>query len=133
VFLDEEGSSTIASLVADGPLSATSPLGYVECRAVFARLAREGHLTPRQLVEIVQTLDERWNDLIAVELADAVRREAGSLADEYGLRGAGAVHLASARTFAESARAPVVFACFDRRLWRAANAAGFEMAPETEP
>ena len=112
---------------------AASPLAYVECRAAFARLGRAGDLSAADVRRAALELDARWSALIVVELDDAVRTGAGALAGSRQLRGADAVHLASARSLAERSRQPMRFACFDRRLWGAAQALGFATVPATEP
>ncbi len=54
---------------------------------------------------------------------DAVVKFAGSLAKKHALRGADAIHLASALILGKQA-ASVVFSCFDGRFDRAARKEG---------
>ncbi|MDQ1306580.1 MAG: uncharacterized protein QG671_2412, partial [Actinomycetota bacterium] len=61
-----------------------------------------------------------------VELTAAVERHAGQLAGELGLRGADAVHLASALALRDP---DLIVAVWDRRLHAGARAAGCRVAP----
>lgn len=120
-------------MLVEASAAACASLGYVECRSAFARLRREGGLTALQERRAVRDLDTRWDRLAAVDLDETVRKEAGDLTQRYPLRGSDAVHLASALAFADGAPRDLVFACWDGRLWRAAQAEGFQMVPTSEP
>jgi hypothetical protein len=61
-----------------------------------------------------------------VELTAAVEQHAGRLAGRRALRGADAVHLASALAIADP---ELVLAVWDRRLHVGATAAGLRVAP----
>lgn len=74
-------------------------------------------------------LDRTWPQLQVIELDDALMRRAGDLSAEQPLRASDAVHLGAAELISEGSRTDVTFACWDRRLWDAARAAGFEMLP----
>ena len=63
-----------------------------------------------------------------MELTPAVERDAGLLAREHRLRGADAVHLASALALDV---ADLTVAVWDRRLHAGARAVGFAVAPAT--
>lgn len=80
----------------------------------------------------MRELDERWPDLLVVELDESIARAAGRMTSEHALRAADAVHLASALTVTARDE-ELVFACWDVRLWDAARAVGFATLPETQP
>ena len=63
-----------------------------------------------------------------VEVDEVIALEAGGLAQDFPLRGAEGIQLASAQSISQGAE-PVVFACWDRRLWGAARELGFEVVP----
>lgn len=65
-----------------------------------------------------------------MELTEAITRRAGGLAGERALRGADAVHLASALVFG---RAQVLVTVWDLRLRAGARAAGLPVAPAGDP
>lgn len=89
-------------------------------------------MRPRDEAEAARRLDERWSDLIVVELDDALARAAAGLVRDLGLRAADAIQLASARALA-TVPTEITFACWDRRLWGAARALRFALVPETMP
>lgn len=129
----EEGSQAVAGNLAEAEAAGTSRIAYVECRAALARGRREARLTPRELQAAIRSLDERWPNLAAVELDDALARQAGRLVHEQALRSSDAIHLASALSFADGEPAAVRFACWDGRVWEAAARLGFRMTPESRP
>ena len=70
--------------------------------------------------------EDYWAATRPVELTASVERHAGVLAREHALRGADAVHLASALVIGDP---DLVLAVWDRRLHTAALAAGLRVAP----
>ena len=63
---------------------------------------------------MVQDLDQDWDEYFTVDVSDVVVEFAGLLAEKHALRGADAIHLASA-TLAKQAGENVVFFGFDGR------------------
>ena len=70
--------------------------------------------------------EEYWAAIRPVELTAAVEQHAGRLTGRHALRGADAVHLASALAIADP---DLVLAVWDRRLHAGATAAGLRVAP----
>lgn len=66
----------------------------------------------------------------AAKLSDQIGEAAGSLAKQWALRGADAIHLASALAIGTG---KVVLAAWDRRLATGGMAAGLRVVPSTEP
>ena len=67
-----------------------------------------------------------WSATRPVELTAAIGQHAGDLARTHALRGADAVHLASALAIGG---ADLIFAVWDRRLHADAHAVGLRVAP----
>jgi len=63
-----------------------------------------------------------------VECDRSLVRVAGELTGAFALKASDAIHLASAQAFVQGSE-PVVFGCWDRRLWAAAQELGFEVVP----
>jgi uncharacterized protein len=122
----ESGSDLVAQLWdgCDGALS--SRLAYPEVRAALAAAARNHDLAPGDLRTAEQSWAEFWAATRPVELTPAVERHAGQLAREHALRGADAVHLASALAIGDP---DLIIAAWDRRLHAGALAAGTNVAP----
>jgi uncharacterized protein len=81
-----------------------------------------------EVARTVRALDELWSALVVVELNQALGLSASRLCDGHLIRGADAIHLASALVFAEGA-AEIAFACWDRRRWEAAGELGLARVP----
>jgi predicted nucleic acid-binding protein len=78
------------------------------------------------LATVEQSWEQYWAAIRPVELTSAVERHAGQLARVHALRGADAVHLASALAIGDP---ELVFAVWDQRLHAEARAARLWVAP----
>jgi uncharacterized protein len=126
LVLDEPGSPLAGELwdACDGALS--SRLAYPEVRAALAASARNHDLDADELREAEQSWEEFWAATRKVELTPDVEQHAGQLARSHALRGADAVHLASALAVDDN---DLVVAVWDRRLHSGVLAAGVQVAP----
>ena len=124
LYVEESGSDDVRHELADADTAATSAASYAEARAAFARLRRDGRLTPATFRVVKRDFDADWSRFAIVEPTVTLCRAAGELAERYGLRGCDSIQLA---TFLDVAReAPLSdtrFSSFDRHLNRAAKAA----------
>lgn len=127
LYLEERGSDLLREVLAGGDPLVTSALAYVETRAAFARQHREGRLTKADVRGVVEDLEDDWGEWVRLDLTDGVARRGGALAERHALRGADAVHLASAITYGEAATDPVTFWSDDLRLVRAARREGLRI------
>ena len=126
-LLAEEAGSDLAAELWDGcDAAVASRLAYPEVRAALAAAARNHDLADHELDEAEHAWDEYWAAARPVELTAAVERNAGHLARQHALRGADAVHLASALAIGDP---DLVIAVWDRRLHAGARAAGLRVAP----
>lgn len=126
LLVDEDGSDLAVELweACDGALA--SRLAYPEVRAALAAAARNHDLTEDELDRAERDFDGYWAAIRPVELTAATERRAGDLARAHALRGADAVHLASALALGDP---ELIVAVWDRRLHTAAHAAGCRVAP----
>jgi len=123
----EEAGSDLAVELWDGCDAAiSSRLAYPEVRAALAAAARNHVLDNIELHLAERAWEEFWAATRRVEVTSAVEREAGELARRYALRGADAVHLASALAIGD---ADLAVAVWDRRLHAGARAARLRVAP----
>ena len=124
LYVEETGSDEVRQELADADTVATSAVSYAEARAAFARLRRDGQLTPAMFLTVKRDFDNDWSKLAIVEPTIALCRRAGELAERYGLRGCDSIQLA---TFLDVSRrdprSETRFSSFDRQLNRAAVAA----------
>lgn len=121
LYVAEAESEAVRRLVDDADVVATAAIAYLEARAALARRRREGDLPARAFAAAKRALD--WPRYLAVDVSAALCREAGALAERYGLRGYDSVHLAAFQQVARAAgKTAVRFSCFDDRLTRASRA-----------
>jgi uncharacterized protein len=126
-LLAEEPGSDLAAELWDGcDAAVSSRLAYPEVRAALAAAAQNHDLATEDLDAAEQAWSGYWAATRPVELTAAVEQRAGRLADLHSLRGADAVHLASALAIADT---DLIVAVWDRRLHAGAQAAGLRVAP----
>ncbi len=101
-LLVQEESSDLAAELWDGCDAAlASRLAYPEVCAALAAAGRNHDLSQDDLYVAEQTWERYWASVRPVELTAAVERRAGQVARTHALRGADAVHLASALALAD--------------------------------
>lgn len=135
-YVVETGTPDATAAMAAAALVASSIVAYAELRLAFARVLRDSRVDAAGHTALVQRLDEDWAHFLVLAADNACVREAGRLVDRhahYALRGFDALHLASGLRLAGGSPPAVSFACWGRRLWRAARDEGFTMLPREEP
>lgn len=124
LYVDEPGTDEVRQDLGEADTATTSAVSYAEARAGFARLRREGKLTPALFLSVKRDFDADWSKLAIVEPTVALCGIAGALAERYGLRGCDSIQLATFLDVArERAREETRFSSFDRSLNRAATSA----------
>ena len=101
----------------------------LEARSAFARLVREGQLTPEGRVRAVRLLAQlrvTWDEILPTE---KVRSLAEDMPDAHGVRAADAAQLAAALVWCGERPKQRPLVCFDERLRTAATALGFSVRP----
>jgi uncharacterized protein len=120
----------------------TSVLTYAEIHAAFARRAREKLLSAEEAAAVQNEFDTDWVLSISpIELATGMLVSVRDLVRSFPLRGADAIHLASALWLRDMARlgvrvdqyaGPVVFVSSDKQLAKAAAKSHLDVFnPET--
>lgn len=121
IYVEESKSVSVRENVEQAEGLATSRIAYAEARAAFARKRRDRGLSRADYRTVVRDLDQDWPEYFIVDVSENVVQAAGVLAESHALRGADAIHLASAVTLAKQAGESVKFCCFDGRLVTAAR------------
>lgn len=123
----EENGSDLAAAMWDGCDAAlSSRLAYPEVCAALAAAGRNHDLHKTDLVSAERAWDDHWAEIRPVELTAPVERHAGQLARTHGLRGADAMHLASALVIGDP---DLVVAVWDERLHAGVRTAHLRVAP----
>lgn len=102
LVIDETSTDLCNRVWSESARVVSARLLYPEARAALARAERLGRLTPKQLAAAVIDLDSIVAQVDHIELTANLAQQAGDLAQEHGLRGYDAVHLAAACSIADS-------------------------------
>jgi len=125
LIIDEPASATCERFWNDATRVVSVRLMYAEARAALAMAQRKGRLTKREMASAVELLDRIIDEIDSVEVTEILVRGAGLMAQEQGLRGYDAVHLAAAQAVADE---DLVFVSGDRQLAAAAARLGLAVA-----
>ncbi len=126
LLVEEVGSDLAADLWDGCDAALSSRLAYPEVRAALGAAHRNRDLSAAALAAAESAWDAYWAATRPIELTRVVERHAGDLAREHALRGADAVHLASALAVGDPG---LVVAVWDQRLHAAARALRMRVAP----
>jgi predicted nucleic acid-binding protein len=124
----EDGSDLAAELWAGPDPTASSILSYPEGRAALAAARRQDRLGEEEHAHALAAFEEVHADLITVGVDADLARRAGELAEDLGLRGYDAVHLATALELGDG---EVVLATWDRDLAHATERVGLGLAGQS--
>lgn len=105
--------------------AASSILSYPEGRAALAAARRQGRLGEDEHAQALAVFEELQADLITVGVDRDLARRAGEHAEDLGLRGYDAVHLATALELGDG---EVVLVTWDRDLAQATERVGLGLA-----
>lgn len=128
LVLDEPGSDVAAALWNACDAALSSRLAYPEVCAALAAAGRNHDLTEAEAIAAADEWEIFWASMRPIELTADVEKVAGEQAAVHRLRGADAVHLASALALAP---ADVTVAVWDKRLHAGVAATGLAVAPAT--
>jgi predicted nucleic acid-binding protein len=123
LYIAEPGSERMREAAGQGEPVAVSVLAFAEIHATFSRRRREELLMDAELEQLRLGFANDWDELKQVPVGAAVLRLVPDLCKNHPLRGADAVHLASALLLHQEGL-EVRFACSDRHLLAAAAAEG---------
>jgi uncharacterized protein len=126
LVLDERGSDIAAALWNGCDAALSSRLAYPEVCAALEAAGRNHDLTESEASAAIAEWQTFWASMRPVELSAAVEQSAGALTARHRLRGAHAVHLASALALGST---DVTVAVWDRRLHAGVVASGLAVAP----
>jgi len=128
LVVDETGSDVAAELWNACDAALSSRLAYPEVCAALAAAGRNHDLTKSGASAAAVEWETFWASMRPIELSADVERVAGELAVLHRLRGADAVHLASALALGFP---DVTVVAWDKRLHAGAEAVGLAVAPAT--
>lgn len=122
-YFREKGSAALHRKLKPSASIAVSLLAYPELVAAVHRLNREGALSDSQKDAIMLRIDTDWKTFTRIPLTEEIQVYYKEIFARSPLRGADAVHLASA-VFWKTVVPSVVFVCSDAQLLSAARRMG---------
>ncbi|MGE0879825.1 MAG: type II toxin-antitoxin system VapC family toxin [Acidimicrobiia bacterium] len=128
LVVEEDGTDLAVELWDGCDAAFSSRIAYPEVRAALAAAARNHDLDPAGLSAAKRAWARYWPAVRPVELTAAVERLAGDLSERHRLRGADAVHLASALSLGDGG---LLVATWDRRLGDGVVGAGLALTPSS--
>ena len=123
LLISEVGTAQAGAIWDQPDVLVCSRLGHVEARAALTAARGQARITELVFRESLSGLEVLWSQLSIVEIDEELMRLAGDTAEEHGLRGYDAMHLAAAHCVGAD-----VFSSTDRRLCAAASASGLHVA-----
>lgn len=132
-YVAEAGTAEVAALVRQAEALGTAIISRAEVAAALGKAARVKLVARDRAAAALAAFAEEWNDLIRLQLGEAIVARAAALAWDRGLRGYDAVHLAAALFWYETLNEPVTLATYDRELWQGAKASGLVPWPPAMP
>ena len=128
-YFEERNSSEVISAWKSALGIITSAVAYAELLAAVYRKASETRVRKSLFKNIVDTFQEDWSSFIIVEVDNRLNETIHKVIANHGLRGFDSIHLASALTIGSVVADSYIFACYDKRLRRAAQAEGLKTLP----
>jgi predicted nucleic acid-binding protein len=128
LLVDEPGTEEARAAYGEADGIRTTAIARVETTAALARMRKGRRLTPAQLGQALEDLENVWQGIYSHAVSDALLDQAAIGARTHSLRAYDAVHLAGAIAFAQGEE--LDFACWDKELRTAARKEGFPLVPE---
>lgn len=128
LLVDEPGTEEARAAYSEADGIRTTAIAHVEATAALTRMRKGRRLTPTQLKQALEDLENVWQGIYSHAVNDALLGQAAEGARTHALRAYDAVHLAGAIAFAEGEE--LDFACWDKELRAAARKEGFPLVPE---
>jgi predicted nucleic acid-binding protein len=127
LYVREQGSEEFRRIWESSKRRATANIAFAEGMAAFGRRWRCGDIESDQHDGVRKRFQDDFTSMIRVPQSDEVNRRIAELVLRHPLRGFDAIHLASAVLLSEGVNKPLLFACYDEALNRAARENGFEL------
>ena len=124
LYVDEAGSDAVHAAVVAAESIAVCRISWAEAMSALARRGREVPADLDALDQAKDALRTDWPRFLVVDVSQLLVEQAGEFADTFALRGYDSVQLASAYLTQQRVQQTVTFACFDKRLSKAAKILG---------
>lgn len=126
-YVIEAGTDKVRDLLRIESRIITSMLAYAEVCAAFSRKRREGNIEEKHYRRIWKSFLSDWETFTIVEIREELFPHIRRLTEDYPLRGADAIHLASAIWVGEAINHPLTFIAADNHLITTAKKEGLQV------
>ena len=120
-YLQEDGTDVIQSLLRETEVFATSKLTYPEILSAFMKKRRVGEINRKTLEAVIDKFENDWEKIFVIEFHNELLPGVKKLIEKYPLRGADALHLASALWLDNTLKMGLTFVASDIGLLKAAR------------
>jgi predicted nucleic acid-binding protein len=127
LYLDEPHTNAMRQLARDSQVLCVCRVAWAEAFAALAQRVRLKSADTDAAELARRELARHWVSFSVIDVTQPVVERAGDYADTFSLRADDAVQLAAAQELAAHLDDPPAFACFDRRLNRAAQILGMKV------
>ena len=124
LYLREEQSDLMLAEANAASVVSVCRITWTETMAALSRRARDVYVDGKVIEQARLRLQAHWSRFAIVEVNQNLVELAGEHADTFVLRGYDSVQLAAACVLHVKAKEVVTFACFDKRLRKAAKLLG---------
>ena len=124
LYIIETGSDALKVRTQEAEAVAVSRMTWAEAYAALARRAREEPGDTPAIEQAKSAIARDWPRFVVLEIDQPLVELAGEYADTFALRAYDSIQLAAAARIATLSQSPVLFACFDIRLNKAARLLG---------
>ena len=124
LYIVEAGSAELKAHIAKVEAVAVCRIAWAEAHAALSRRAREVPVDAPLIEQAKSALAADWPHFVVLEIDQTLVELAGEYADTFALRGYDSIQLAAAVETGRIAQTPILFACYDLRLNKAAKVLG---------
>ena len=124
LYIVETGSDALRAKMIEAEAVAVCRIAWAEAYAALSRRAREVTEDAETIGHAKAALATDWPHYVILEIDQPLVERAGEYADTFALRGYDSIQLAAAFETGRISQSPIVFACFDSRLNKAAKLLG---------
>ena len=126
LYIVEAGSDELKARVLEAEAVAVCRIAWAEAYAAFSRRAREVPEDAMFIEQAKAALAADWPHFVVLDIDQSLVERAGEYADTFALRGYDSIQLAAAFEVGRISRSPILFACHDMRLNKAAKLLGLQ-------
>lgn len=124
LYITEAESDLLKARMLEAEAVAVCRIAWAEAYAALSRRAREVPEDAAVIEQAKAALAADWSHFVVLEIDQPLVEKAGEYADTFALRGYDSIQLASAFETGRISQSPILFACFDARLNKAAKLLG---------